>query len=233
VLTRTLVGHDSGVWGLCLVGSGGDRLVNTTKNKPKAAKREKTRNHSRDVKVEEGKVEEGKVEEGIDASLKKQKKHRKPSSTQDVDTSSSMHALQAGLAGIDLQANLDGSDGMHVMPSESLESLVSPAMRIALGLDVSTTTDSEPGDSGVDDSHHREDEEAALLVERQNLPGKGGAITTLEEDDLLGTTGDDQGKYLDKPSNMCFSSQGWGQPNSLIVSGGCDKVVRVWDVQSG
>ena len=212
-------------------------LVNTT-NKPappKAAnvKRGKTRNHSRDVKVEEG----------LNISVKKQKKHRKPpSTTQDVDTSSSMRALQAGVAGIDfldgsdgvhVMPSLDGSDGMHVLPSESLDSLVSPAMRIALGLDVLTTTDSEPGSSGDDDDiQRREDEKAESdSTERQHHAGKKGGTTTttLEED----TTGVDQGKNFGKPSNMCFASQGWGQPNSLIVSGGCDKVVRVWDVQSG
>ncbi|KAJ3743700.1 WD40-repeat-containing domain protein [Lentinula detonsa] len=29
------------------------------------------------------------------------------------------------------------------------------------------------------------------------------------------------------------SSDGWGQPGALVVSGGCDKVVRVWDIRSG
>ena len=136
-----------------------------------------------------------------------------------------MRTLRAGIAGIDLHSNRDGSDGMHVMPSESLESLVSPAMRIALGLE--TSTDSEYGDS--------EDENLKAELdsnERQNHPRKGDT-TTSEEEDLLGSTGVDQEKPPDKPSNMCYASQGWGQPNSLIVSGGCDKVVRVWDVQSG
>lgn len=35
------------------------------------------------------------------------------------------------------------------------------------------------------------------------------------------------------PSDPAGSSIGWGQPNSLVVSGGCDKDVRVWDVKSG
>ena len=69
------------------------------------------------------------------------------------------------------------------------------------------------------------------LVNTNKSKGKR-RTTTSEEDDVPGT-GLDQGKYPDMPSNLCFASQGWGQPNSLIVSGGCDKVVRVWDVQSG
>ena len=58
-----------------------------------------------------------------------------------------MRTLRAGIVVIDLHSGR-GSDGMHVMPSESLESLVSPAMRIALGLE--TWTDSEHGDSRDD-----------------------------------------------------------------------------------
>ncbi|KAJ7763944.1 WD40-repeat-containing domain protein [Mycena maculata] len=33
-----------------------------------------------------------------------------------------------------------------------------------------------------------------------------------------------------KRSSPCSASDGWGQPNSLVVSGGCDKVLRVWDM---
>lgn len=36
-----------------------------------------------------------------------------------------------------------------------------------------------------------------------------------------------------KPSDPCAASDGWGQSISLVVSGGCDKALRVWDVQSG
>ena len=36
-----------------------------------------------------------------------------------------------------------------------------------------------------------------------------------------------------KPSDICCSSEGWGQPNALVVSGGCDKELRVWDVKTG
>ena len=36
-----------------------------------------------------------------------------------------------------------------------------------------------------------------------------------------------------KRSDDCCATEGWGQPNALVVSGGCDKVLRVWDVKTG
>jgi F-box and WD-40 domain protein CDC4 len=38
---------------------------------------------------------------------------------------------------------------------------------------------------------------------------------------------------MGKKSDVCCASEGWGQPNALVVSGGCDKVLRGWDVKSG
>ncbi|KAK0220521.1 hypothetical protein IW262DRAFT_1031738 [Armillaria fumosa] len=32
---------------------------------------------------------------------------------------------------------------------------------------------------------------------------------------------------------VCGISEGWGQPNSLIVNGDCDRVMRVWDIKRG
>ena len=36
-----------------------------------------------------------------------------------------------------------------------------------------------------------------------------------------------------RKKNPNSGSAGWGQATSLVVSGGCDKAVRVWDVETG
>ncbi|KAG8922003.1 hypothetical protein FRC02_012216 [Tulasnella sp. 418] len=36
-----------------------------------------------------------------------------------------------------------------------------------------------------------------------------------------------------KPSDVCNTSIGWGQNTSLVVSGGCDRDLRVWDLHNG
>jgi F-box and WD-40 domain protein CDC4 len=34
-------------------------------------------------------------------------------------------------------------------------------------------------------------------------------------------------------SDVCGAAKGWGQPHAMIVSGGCDRDVRVWDIETG
>ncbi|KAI0706141.1 WD40-repeat-containing domain protein [Cytidiella melzeri] len=46
-------------------------------------------------------------------------------------------------------------------------------------------------------------------------------------------TNNPSSKGADRPSDPSGTADGWGQPNSLVVSGGCDKDLRVWDVKSG
>ncbi|EPQ56130.1 WD40 repeat-like protein [Gloeophyllum trabeum ATCC 11539] len=44
---------------------------------------------------------------------------------------------------------------------------------------------------------------------------------------------DDEEEEEPKLSDVLSASEGWGQANALVVSGGCDKVVRVWDAKTG
>lgn len=43
----------------------------------------------------------------------------------------------------------------------------------------------------------------------------------------------EDGDPSSQQSDPCNASRGWGQANALVVSGGCDKQLRVWDVKSG
>jgi hypothetical protein len=43
----------------------------------------------------------------------------------------------------------------------------------------------------------------------------------------------DSGRAESARSDVAGATRGWGQPGALVVSGGCDKDVRVWDVQTG
>lgn len=36
-----------------------------------------------------------------------------------------------------------------------------------------------------------------------------------------------------RPTDVCNASTGWGQTSSLVVSGGCDRELKVWDVATG
>ncbi|KAE9405379.1 WD40 repeat-like protein [Gymnopus androsaceus JB14] len=54
-----------------------------------------------------------------------------------------------------------------------------------------------------------------------------------DDDEEDGGWDTDGGPRVCKPSGVSGHSEGWGQTNDLVVSGGCDKVVRVWDIQSG
>jgi len=49
-----------------------------------------------------------------------------------------------------------------------------------------------------------------------------------------GTGGAGGGARFRKPqSDVCGAAKGWGQEGAVIVSGGCDRDVRVWDAETG
>lgn len=51
--------------------------------------------------------------------------------------------------------------------------------------------------------------------------------------DPASSSDEDEDASLGKRSDECNATEGWGQPSALVVSGGCDKVLRVWDVKAG
>ncbi|KAK2467345.1 hypothetical protein APHAL10511_000580 [Amanita phalloides] len=134
VLHRTLVGHESGVWGVCLVSRGGHLAM----------------------------------------SPEEEKEH---GSSGRKNTNERIRGLNSRLASLEINGA-----GNRCQPS--LEHTISEQLRLALGLD-------------VDDK----------ALPPSASPGSQG--------------------------DHCYASKGWGQPNALVISGGCDKVLRVWDIESG
>jgi hypothetical protein len=100
--------------------------------------------------------------------------------------------------------------------SSDLSKTIGAEMRHALGLE---EDDVEPLDE------EPEDDQAKLDGESDNELDEGH--TTASE------TLPERNYKPGRPSYMSLSSIGWGQPNSIIVSGGCDKVLKVWDAKSG
>ncbi|KAG6917111.1 hypothetical protein DXG01_003931 [Tephrocybe rancida] len=154
VLARTLVGHDSGVWGLCLVSASQSRRTKRTQDQDE--------------------------EELLSAQV------RDLNLGSSSWTRTSRRTQESG-------GSAQGQGLCHLLP---------PALRAAVGLGPSSESDTD-----------------------STCPVKGAPA-------------DEAGYGLpryapERQSNPTFASEGWGQPNALVVSGGCDKVVRVWDVKSG
>lgn len=63
---------------------------------------------------------------------------------------------------------------------------------------------------------------AALALDAQYTPAAPTCAET-----------NDPGRAESARSDVAGATRGWGQPGALVVSGGCDKDVRVWDVQTG
>ncbi|KAI0774721.1 WD40 repeat-like protein [Trametes elegans] len=128
VLSRTLIGHESGVWAVALISEGGQRV-------------------------------------GQDTSI---------------------HPYE----------------GDSLVASEAQDGALSPPLRTAVGLD-------------------KADAPPKMLLRGRSIP------------DPFSNGGRPERPRTGKPSHAGGASDGWGQPNSLVVSGGCDKELRVWDVKSG
>ncbi|KAF4610817.1 hypothetical protein D9613_007272 [Agrocybe pediades] len=112
--------------------------------------------------------------------------------------------------------------GLHVMPEETVHGIIPPAMQLALGLEpiVDSSTSEEETSESSDEQGGQKSEEPPRPTHYQ--------YTSSDEEE-------EEAETLERTSsfNMTYSTQGWGQPNPIVVSGGCDKVVRVWDVSSG
>jgi F-box and WD-40 domain protein CDC4 len=175
VLSRTLLGHDLGVWSVHLVSRGGHCVGNDGSSQGTGHK----------VAMESGRSN--------------------PSISKGGDGQLSDHTyLSSALSGMSLNETRKGS---FPTPS-SLDHLAPPSLRNALGLDKNPPRTFLKGSSSSEQASEKPDRGDECEEKADNLDPE-------------------------KKSDVCFASEGWGQPNAIIVSGGCDKVLRVWDVKSG
>ncbi|KAG7087266.1 hypothetical protein E1B28_013245 [Marasmius oreades] len=188
VLARTLVGHESGVWAVCLIAANGSEAQS-----------------------------EFMVPDSDD--------HAPPPPPRNHHSWDNLSGIE-GTRNLAMTLNPRGRRGrkqrLFIAPFDEEEEqehpqevqYVPPAMRVALGLELD-----EFGEDGEDDDEVSDED----------------VQTPVEEPSGTTFTSRINGAHMDtgKPSEPSGCSEGWGQPNAIVVSGGCDKTLRVWDVLSG
>ncbi|KNZ74970.1 F-box/WD repeat-containing protein 7 [Termitomyces sp. J132] len=164
VLARTLVGHESGVWGLCLVSAF------------------------------------GRQREEVGDRTSRTSKRKQAQAQEDEDFSTNAELWRS----------------------------LPPALKHAVGLDPECEGDPDlNNDENVDQNSDSETLDEDIGEEHYQ-----GQIHSQQRQKTNANSWKE--RYIpERQSNPCYASEGWGQPNALVVSGGCDKVVRVWDVKSG
>ena len=247
VMVRTLVGHELGVWGVCLISRGGWMWGQGGRDRE-----EDDRKTGKDKGKGKGKKKE--------PDTKGAKPFQRTANT-------SMRGLRAGMAGLDVRDGLD-----HLLSPGMRYALGLDALDTSLGSSSGTSggveTDDEEEDDEVFDEdeadeneygsyhdghqhgqqegreslhhhHHQRGQNASSDSHHENDTSPQAHHTRVKEQENAHVNenayGQETGNAQEKetPSNMCYSSIGWGQPSSIVVSGGCDKVLRVWDVESG
>ncbi|KAF9068378.1 WD40-repeat-containing domain protein [Rhodocollybia butyracea] len=205
VLARTLVGHDSGVWAVCLVHKGGYMGGPDRVEPDRNGKRRRRRKDP--VGVDE--------EDPIPETSRSRPDPRSRYSEGDLETLSSTFQEWSCSP---YTTSVTTSGGTDVDPP--LHQFLPASLRIALGLSADADDDMD-----TDLEQFKGDEETS------HWDSRSGVLDEDAEPSEMDTV--KMGRSPGKPSNVSGSSEGWGQPGALVVSGGCDKVVRVWDIRSG
>ncbi|KAF5341123.1 hypothetical protein D9611_006001 [Ephemerocybe angulata] len=234
VLAKTLVGHELGVWSVGVVGKGGwmdargEGGVESKDTEERGGKEGESESGSREGS---GEREDG----GKEGSREERRRRRRSSEAAEASTNSRRAPERRTSEGSartgERRERRDGErrerrsagrngtgTGMGGGGTErrgSLEHLVPASLRVAIGLDRVGCESGSSSDSTEGSGSGGGGKEASGS-------GSGG-----------GKEGGRGKEARRKYSDMTNSSAGWGQPGSIVVSGGCDKVVMVWDVQTG
>ncbi|KAJ3901986.1 WD40 repeat-like protein [Lentinula edodes] len=233
VLARTLVGHELGVWAVYLVHKGGymDGPGRVSKLPDGGGATKNGKRRKRRDAFPSGKGEE--IEEDNLSSTHRRPEARSRRSEGDIDM---IHSNLPDWTIGGLTTNHPNANANAAGADPPLHQFVPSSLRIALGLkpdndsndadNIKYEEEKERGDWGDQDWEQRSgcdvfDEDAE--VDDHNMDIEGGPDDSSRQ----------RSRYPGKPSGVSGSSEGWGQPGALVVSGGCDKSVRVWDIRSG
>ncbi|TFK37424.1 WD40-repeat-containing domain protein [Crucibulum laeve] len=213
VLARTLVGHDLGVWCVALVSKGGwmDRKSGGEKSVNGDGTRRNSTGNATDAEPSSSSSTIPPPDDGDDGEWTRRGAGIAAHTQQ--RRRRSMRSLHTDFRGMDISGSVSVTNTarMPIPSAEGLDRHLPPALRTALGLD--GEGEGEGSDSGDDNGR------------RSGVFSEDAALGNNEDEDATPDAG--------KRSDANFTSQGWGQPNALVVSGGCDKMVRVWDIKSG
>ncbi|KAF9465645.1 hypothetical protein BDZ94DRAFT_1214514 [Collybia nuda] len=252
VLARTLVGHEAGVWGVCLVSAGEE-----------GTGKEKERERFGDEEI--GNVERrGDGKEGIRAKKGKEKE-KKAGSSKGKSRDAKSKDKGKTRAGRNISGRARGDEDI-----EYQDHLIPPGLRAAMGLesdlDASRSASGSGSGSGSSSGEGSGSGSTSIREGRRKgsyrgVGGRGIVDEDAEESGRIRPSKDEHRHQHQHPhpnhadeelsesnitepgiyptytpermSDPAFASAGWGQPGALVVSGGCDKVVKVWDVRSG
>ena len=185
VLARTLIGHESGVWGVCLV-SRSKKGSDTGKGKARAT--------------------------GVEEPFQWMSIGAKDDPSMPLEAPGLARELPSTWrVALGLESAVGNVSRSHVIDEDAEETLLSSRFPV-------------PPHDSVEKSSSLPNLQASTLQ----------SLTPHSTANRANTSRPITQPYVpDQQSSPCFSSEGWGQPNALVISGGCDKVVRVWDVISG
>lgn len=108
----------------------------------------------------------------------------------------------------------------NARPDESWPSMIPQSLRAGVGRRTGSSSTSSSGSSSSSSGSGNMPFQSVFDSLRAPSSEAGGSRAEGEDPTA-------------RQSDPCSASRGWGQPNALVVSGGCDKQIRIWDVKSG
>ncbi|KAJ9121841.1 hypothetical protein QFC22_002464 [Naganishia vaughanmartiniae] len=85
-----------------------------------------------------------------------------------------------------------------------------------------------------DDRHMsgNEDHSGFSVNHSQGSSSGGGGISYMDEDEEEVHSPPPRARRMQQ-SDVCGAAKGWGQRDPIVISGGCDRDVKVWNVTTG